>query len=99
MLNLIAEVGHMQLRMEDFVPQLRVLRLSDRNLAWVDVSQFVGLQLLDLSSNRLKGVQGLECCQQLRLLNLSKNVALDLDALAQTVSAKDKALTKLENIS
>jgi len=59
-LNLIALYGHHQLRnVPNYVSQVRVLQLADRNLSWVDLAHFVSLEVVDLSSNRLKVVGGM----------------------------------------
>jgi Leucine-rich repeat (LRR) protein len=99
-LNLIALYGHAQLRNNvDFVRCVRNLAMPDRNLAAVDLRQFVGLEVVDLSKNRLERVQGVENLVQLRVLKVSNNPGLKLDALLHAMTrAPGGPLTRLEQV-
>eukprot|EP01006_Ploeotia_vitrea_P036609 TRINITY_DN66040_c7_g3_i1.p1 TRINITY_DN66040_c7_g3~~TRINITY_DN66040_c7_g3_i1.p1 ORF type:complete len:2447 (+),score=1447.66 TRINITY_DN66040_c7_g3_i1:190-7530(+) len=111
-LNLIATYGHVQMRsIENFLQRVKVLTMPERNLGWVDISQFKRLEVLDLSSNRLIHVDGLQHMRHLRVLNLSNNPSLDekhvlsalnksppIETLEQVFLAKDRRKINNANV-
>jgi len=93
---MIDSFGHKQMLTPNFIPlHCRHFLLAQRNLCSVDVSTFVGLEVLDLSANILVEVKGLENLKNLKLLNLSGNVKLNLKSVLRQLINK----TMLEQVS
>eukprot|EP00002_Diphylleia_rotans_P021967 TRINITY_DN428_c0_g2_i2.p1 TRINITY_DN428_c0_g2~~TRINITY_DN428_c0_g2_i2.p1 ORF type:complete len:2171 (-),score=432.49 TRINITY_DN428_c0_g2_i2:273-6785(-) len=80
-LGLAHSIGHMQARDLQYVPFYRDLRVCRKYLIFADVSSFVNLQVLDLSQNDLSFVRGLDQLTSLRVINLSCNPKLDMEAV------------------
>lgn len=58
--NLISYYGNLQLRIPDFLTKIRHLRLPNKRLNVVNVAKFQCLEVLELSGNFFRTVDGLE---------------------------------------
>ena len=67
-LNLIAYYGNFQVHMNGYLSRIRHLRLPNKNLVAVNIKSLLSLELLDLSGNALRTVEGLEFATRSTLL-------------------------------
>lgn len=77
-LNLIQYYGSFQLQIKDFLARIRHLKLPNKTLQQINIKNMPNLEILDLSGNNLRTVDGIEFLTRLKYLNLYDNPKLSL---------------------
>eukprot|EP00818_Percolomonas_sp_WS_P004518 CAMPEP_0117439946 /NCGR_PEP_ID=MMETSP0759-20121206/2823_1 /TAXON_ID=63605 /ORGANISM="Percolomonas cosmopolitus, Strain WS" /LENGTH=2140 /DNA_ID=CAMNT_0005231669 /DNA_START=203 /DNA_END=6621 /DNA_ORIENTATION=- len=94
-LVLIHKFGHHELRcIDNFARRLRKMILSNQELTYIDLTNFRGLEYLDMHNNVLRDVANLDLLKRLKFLNLAGNSYLNDDRL----TAQLKKLSNLRHL-